>query len=216
MHSPQEEIETVQTMLKINSVLHDSVSNIDFPEVNLAQADSSDHKIKKIELTDENFDQVDIDGAEGWWKAWCEVRSILNDAFENDVKDGDGVTMSEVEPNEDMSVQNESVRLSVRLYNGVGVSYVAEYRIEGSDSWVMLYEGDASLEKFEGTLMRNVVRTELAIIANATQSAAETIDYWMTESGDHSWSQSSWAEARGVGRQTVNDRVRSAVDAIED
>lgn len=234
MRSAQEEIETVRTMaeamIKINNTLHDPSSGVDFPEIEMSQADiPADHPFKqsedvetsaenieqKIELTDENFDQTDIDGAEGWWNAWCEVRKILDEAFECDVEGGDHVTMTEGEPNGDMRIQNDVLNLRVRLYNGVGVSYVAEYCIGESDTWVMLFEGDTPRQQFETELTRDVVRTELAIIANATQSAAETIDYWMTEQGGYSWSQSEWAEIRGVGRQTVNDRVRSAADTVE-
>jgi hypothetical protein len=219
MRTPEEEIETVrtmaETMIKINHVLHDPVNSVDFPEVDIPQGDGPEGR-RKVELTDENFDQTDIDGAEGWWNAWCQVRDIVNQAFEDDVKGGQSVTLTSTEPNGNMRIENDFMHLDIRLYNGLGVLFTAEYYIEGSDTWVMLYEDDASWEEFETRLIRNVVRTELAIIANATQSAAETIDYWMTNSGDESWSQSSWAEAREVGRQTVNDRVRSAVDKVKD
>lgn len=228
MRTPTEEIETVrkmaETMLKINHVLHDSGTGVDFSEVDMVdipQGPPSEGRWK-VELTEQNFDQKDIDGAERWWNVWCEVRDILSEAFEDDIKGSQSVTMTSSEPNGNMSIRNDFMHLKVRLYNGIGVSFTAEYRIEESDTWVMLYQGEpGSSVEFETRLIRNVVRTELAIIANATKSAAETIDYWMTNSvdqftGDPSWSQSSWAEARGVGRQTVNDRVRSAVDKVED
>jgi|GEM_PF-6657547 len=221
MRSPQEQIETVRTMgeamIKINNILHSSVSDVDFPEVDLTQADApEDWREKAIELTDDNFDQTGVDGAEDWWNAWCEVRAILDTSFKGDVEGGNSVTLSEGEPNGNMRIKNEFVHLRVRMYNGIGVSYIAEYYLKESDTWVLLYEGEAPSGNFESKLIRDVIGVELAIIANATESAAETIDYWMTE-GDHpSWSQSSWAEARGVGRQTVNDRVRSAVNIVED
>jgi hypothetical protein len=197
-------------MIKINHVLHGPIDSIDFPEVDLPDNDS------QVELTDENFDQTDIDGAEGWWNAWCEVRDIVDEAFEGDIEGGQSATLSQTFPYGEMRARNDNIHLKINLYNGERLWFIAEYHLEGADKWVMLYEEDAPWEKFERTLMRNVIQTELAIIANTTQSAAEAIDYWMTEHDDYmSWSQSQWAEVRGVGRQTVNDRVRSAVDKID-
>jgi len=232
--SPHDRIEAVhtmaETMARIDTV---DVPYIELPEVErpeqLSVTNIGDHEegeiqeimdeymdAKTFEISDGNLDEVDIDGISEWWEAWCEIRAILAESFEADVEGGNSATLTENEPRDSMLVQNEFINFSVDVYAGGDVSYIAEYAIdEASETWGMLYEGFRDLESYNQiTVGREVARAELAIIVNTTKSAADTLDYWQTELEPIGWNQKGWADIRGVSRQTVNDRVRSAVDSL--
>ncbi|WP_285254132.1 hypothetical protein [Halobacterium salinarum] len=172
---------------------------------------------KKVEINDENLEDVDIDGVSEWWDAWCEIREIIDDAFEANVEGGNSATLTEDEQYDHMSVRNEFINFSIDVYAGGDLSYITEYAIDiESNAWGMLYEGFPDVDGLDQIqLGREVARAELAIIINTTKSAAETIDYWQTKLDPIGWNQKNWADIRGVSRQTVNDRVRSAVDSLD-
>lgn len=97
------------------------------------------------------------------------------------------------------------------------MNLLAGYPPAGSDSWDVMFEGrlsESTPDPIE--LGRMVASAELGHIASETKSCAETLDYWQTESAPMPFSQVLWGDVRGVGRQTVNDRVRNAADALED
>lgn len=173
---------------------------------------------KKVEISDENLEEIDIDGVGEWWDAWCEIREIIDDAFEADVEGGNSATLTENEPRDNMSVRNEFINFSIDVYAGGDLSYITEYAIDiDSNMWGMLHEGFVDLDGLDQIkLGREVARAELAIIINTTKSAAETIDYWQTKLDPTGWNQKNWADIRGVSRQTVNDRVRSAAESLND
>jgi len=232
--SPHDRIEVVhtmaETMAQVDTV---EVPFIELPEVERPEelsitniADGEEGEIREVmdeymdektfEITDDNLDEIDIDGISEWWDAWCEVREILAEAFDGDVEGGDSATLTEEEPRDSMFVQNEFLNFSVDIYAGGDVAYISEYAIDAtSDSWGVLYEGFRDVDSYDQiTLGREVARAELAIIVNTTKSAADTLDYWQTELEPTGWNQKGWADIRGVSRQTVNDRVRSAVDSV--
>jgi hypothetical protein len=65
-------------------------------------------------------------------------------------------------------------------------------------------------------LTRKLVSIELSWLAHKTGSAAAALDYWQTRQNGGGYKQTSWADIRGVNRQTVNDRVRDAKESIGD
>lgn len=234
--SPYEKIEAVrtmaETMAKIDAV---DVPFIKIPETDRPEELSPDNIIdgeqgdiqeimdeylenKKIEINDENLDNIDIDGVGEWWNAWCEIREIVDEAFEADVEGGNSATLTKDEQRDTMTVRNEFINFSIDVYAGGDLSYITEYAIDlDSNLWGMLYEGFVDLDGLDQIqLGREVARAELAIIINTTKSAAETVDYWQTKLDPTRWNQKNWADIRGVSRQTVNDRVRSATDSLGD
>lgn len=59
---------------------------------------------------------------------------------------------------------------------------------------------------------RAIVREEFGALLGAGLTAAEALDYWACDIAGQS--QTDWAGSRGVGKQTVNDRVTDARDAL--
>jgi hypothetical protein len=116
-----------------------------------------------------------------------------------------------------MHVRNDLMTFRIDVYAGGDVEYITEYTVnDESNLKGMLYEGFLNAGGLDHIqLGREVARAELALIVNNTESAAETLDYWQTEMEYTGWNQKSWADVRGVGRQTVNDRVRSAIDSLD-
>lgn len=230
VHDKIEAVRTMaETMAKIDKV---DVPLIELPEVDFPEEFTAENIIngevenskrimreyieeQKVEINDETVEEIDIDGVSEWWDAWCEIREIIDEAFEDDVEGSNSATLEEGKQYDNMSVKNEFMNFSIDVYPG-GVEYIAEYAVDiESNVWGMLYEGFSDVDGLNQIqLGREVARAELAIIINTTKSAAETVDYWQTEIDNTGWNQKSWADARGVGRQTVNDRVRSATDSI--
>lgn len=231
--SSHDNIKTVhtiaETIAKINDV---KIPSIEIPEIDAEEIPSLELldeeqdvvekrlneyiENKKVEVKNESLEDIDIDGINQWWKGWCEVRKIIDEEFEYDVEGGNCATLTEDEPNDSMEIRNEFINFGITVYTSGEVYYAAEYVIDiESNTWGMLYEGSGygGINKIE--LGRKVARAELAIIANTTASAAETIDYWQTELDADTWSQKRWADVRGVNRQSVNDRVRGAIDSLE-
>jgi hypothetical protein len=233
---PHDSIEAVRTvaqaMAEIDTVDVPVIEmpDIDFPEElsseNIADQDEETRQElmdayqdeKTVEITEETLEDLDIEGVSEWWEAWCEVRDILNEAFDGDVDGGDCATLTDDEPHDNMSVTNESINFNIDMYAYGDVHFIAEYAIDTeSTTWEMLYEGFPDADGLDQiNLGREVARAELAIIISNTKSAADTIDYWQTKLDPTGWNQKSWGDIRGVSRQTVNDRVRSAVDSLGD
>lgn len=233
--SVHDKIETVRTMAETMA----KIDNVDVPVIELPEVDFPDEltaesiingeeeaskrimeeyiEDKKAEINGETVEEIDIDGVNKWWDAWCEIQQIINESFEGDVEGGNSATLDEDEQYDNMSVRNEFMNFSIDVYAGGDVYYIAEYAVDiESDIWGMLYEGFSDVDGLNQIqLGREVARAELAIIINTTKSAAETVDYWQTEIDITGWNQKRWADTRGVGRQTVNDRVRGAVDSLD-
>lgn len=232
--SPQDKIKTVrtmaETMAKIDTI---DIPFIEIPEVDPPEELSPESILneeeenvqeriddyldkKKVKINNETVGEIDIEGVSEWWDAWCEIREIIDEAFEFDVKGGNSATLTENEPHDGMTVTSEFINFSIEIYAGGDVYYITEYAIDKeSNTWGMLHEGFPDLNGLDQIkLGREVARAELAIIINTTRSAAETVDYWQTKLDPTGWNQKSWADIRGVSRQTVNDRVRNAVDSL--
>lgn len=233
--SVHNKIETVRTMAETMAKIDDvdvpfiELPEVDFPEEltaeNIINGEEENSKRimreyiedKKVEINGETVEEIDIEGVNKWWDAWCEIREIIEGTFEGDVE-ANSATLDEDEQYDNMSVRNEFMNFSIDVYASGDVYYVAEYAVDiESNVWGMLYEGFSDVDGLNQIqLGREVARAELAIIINTTESAAETVDYWQTKIDITGWNQKAWADVRGVGRQTVNDRVRSAVDSLGD
>lgn len=238
--SVQNKIDTVRTMAEtIVRIANIDVPRIHTPEVDFPEEMSPENMAENIangevenlkqvmdehveettvEITEETVEDLDIEGAGEWWDAWCEIRGIIDEAFEDDVEGGDSVTLTDHEQFDTLDVRNESMTFRVDVYASGEVEYITEYTVdEEANLSAMLYEGSLDADGLDHIrLGREVARAELALIINTTNSAAETLDYWQSEMGYTGWSQKAWADARGVGRQTVNDRVRSAAESLND
>jgi hypothetical protein len=227
--TPEDKIEAVRTMAKTMV----KIDSVEMPEIDPPEQHSPENILnedkenvqeimgeymedRKVEINDENVEDIDIDGVSEWWEAWCEIREIIDDAFETDVEGGNCATLTELEPGDHMSATNELINFSIDMYASGDLSYITEYPIDAeSNSWGMLYEGFPDVDGLDQIqLGREVARSEMIIIINSTRSAAETVDYWQTKLNPTPLIQKNWADIRGVSRQTVNDRVRSAVDSL--
>lgn len=232
--SVHNKIDTVRTMAEtMVQIANVDVPRIQLPEVDFPEDFTAENIIneevenpkqimeeyiedKTVEITEGTVGEINIDGADEWWDAWCEIREIIDEAFEDDVEGGDSATLDEDEQFDTMDVRNDFMTFRIDVYASGEVEYITEYTVdEEANVWGMLYEGFLDADGLDHIqLGREVARAELALIINTTKSAAETLDYWQSEMGYTGWNQKRWADARGVGRQTVNDRVRSAVDSL--
>jgi hypothetical protein len=216
--SVQDKIESVNAMAKaMRQIKCIEIPVIEVPSEELGGGAMRDKKYSEVTFKDSTIDTIGIDGADDWWNTWCEIRGIINDSFDENVgESGRSATLGPVDLYASMRVSTDHISLGVDVYSGHDVHFVAEYA-SGEDftsSGGMLYEGwGDGLDEIE--LGRAVAGAEQEIIAHATESAAETIDYWQTELSPN-MSQSRWADTRNVGRQTVNDRVQSARDVLDE
>lgn len=218
--SVQDKIESVNAMAEaMRQIKCIEIPVIEVPSEELSGGNFAmrNKKYSEVILKDSTIDTVGIDGADDWWNTWCEIRGIINDSFDENVgESGRSATLGPVDLYATMRISTDHISLSVHVYSGYQVNFVAEYA-SGEDfvgTGGMLYEGEAGrLDEIE--LGRAVAGAEQEIIAHATESATETIDYWQTELSPN-MSQSRWADTRNVGRQTVNDRVQSARDVLNE
>lgn len=107
--------------------------------------------------------------------------------------------------------------LGVNYFDSSDIFMAADYNLyHYNRSQVGLFDGfisDYDIDPVD--LSRQIVSIELAHLAYKTGSAAATLDYWQTEQGKGWYQQTDWADIRGVNRQTVNDRVRQAKQALD-
>ena len=153
---------------------------------------------------------------EGYWDAFSKMKQKLEQFYEVEVK-----TDYRDEPTPFLGLiatQNvagdEFLHINVD-YDAIGGSrLVIEYRIDGG--WHTMT--DHEFEEIDSVeIGRLVARAELAILANELESSTEALDYWITEESAYSkakYSQSRWAKARKVSRQTVNQRVQSVKERL--
>lgn len=226
--SVHDQIESVRAMAEAVK----QISSVEVPSLDIPLEDDGvlgDSLHSKVTIKDSNLDEIDLDGVDDWWNSWCKVRDIMNDFSEANVEDSSSATLGPREMFDTMTLDDDWISLRVDIFSGGERHIIAEYWTpEFSD---MLYDGHnnpsppdevelvtpESIDEIE--LGRSVAEAEQKIIMDATGSAAETIDYWHTEvnpdgRGFQTMLQSRWADVRGVGRQTVNDRVRSASGKI--
>lgn len=187
----------------------DRISQVSVPELTV-----SDEMIVE-EKNGEDWYELEED--EDWWEAWCEIHRIVEETL-GSAKVSESNIRPEI-PREQqydkITAKTDWTALSVKVYADGGVKMLAEYDRGDSRSWDVLYEGWTSNEipnLFD--LGREVASAELAALASETESCADTLDYWQTTIAPNSFKQHRWARIRGVGRQTVNDRVRSASAAL--
>lgn len=207
--SAKKKIEDVHTMAEAMRQL----KSVDVPPI-----DTSDEG--EITFSEATIDDIDIDRANDWWGSWCEIRDIVNENFDTGVgKSGESATLTLGRNWGTMRIETDHIKFEVNLYGSSSIYVIAQYALSEnfSDTGREIYSRPTD-EIDEVELGRSVAAAEQEILAYATESAAETLDYWHTELDPHmyvSTSQTSWAEIRGVGRQTVSDRVRSAKESFE-
>lgn len=229
--SVHNQIESVRAMAEaIKQICSVKFPWLEIPLEKRGSNPAAHDKHSEVTIKNSTLDVVDVDGIDAWWSAWCEVRNILNNVSEANVEGGRDATLGPIDLYARMRLDDEWIRLTVDIYSTGEKHIIAEYTT--SESGGMLYDGhtiasvpdESDLEPDlldEIELGRAVAEAEQRILIEVTESAAETIDYWHTEVspdsiGFSTTSQSKWADVRGVGRQTVNDRVRSTSDKIDD
>lgn len=186
------------------------IAAVDVPELDM----SEDMVVEEPNGADWIEAEQDAD----WWDAWV--------AIERTVRELDGATThdSEILVERDphrrylaARTSGETVDLSVRCYQTGDVRILAEYLPHAdASSMTVLYEERPSNTPVDPIdLGREVASAELAWLAHESGSAAAALDHWQTERSEGWYSQSQWAAVRGVGRQTVHDRVQDAQAALD-
>jgi len=183
--------------------------------VTVPELDRSDEMVVK----EDGDDWYDVEQDEDWWSAWCEAYDIVETTMGTaDV--GQTNIRPKVEKHrqyDEIAAKTDYTSLVVQVYADGDMKILAEYDRGDSASWDVMFEGRLSQNTPDPIeLGRMVASAELGHIAFETESCAETLDYWQTESTPKPFSQRQWGDVRGVGRQTVNDRVGDAADALED
>jgi len=102
-------------------------------------------------------------------------------------------------------------------YIGSGETFIiGEYRHPYTGTWERLYEGIPWVDDIDAlTIGRRISSLELSYLAAETGSCAAALDFWQTHPETGWYSQSEWADLRGVNRQTVNDRRRDAREQLK-
>lgn len=150
-----------------------------------------------------------------------DMKSVLSDFGEVEVDDE---FFSESEPF--LSIRSTKY-VNYNRFSTIHVNYAAdgtgvvtaEFQIE--ESWFTAVDHHVE-ELSTADIGRFVARAELLLLAHEFESPTETLDYWITEGCDFQEGglrQSRWADLRGVSRQSVSDRVRSAkkkLDSVSD
>lgn len=187
------------------------IADVDIPYVELEST------IADAKPEDRNWQDWDQNG--GWVEACNEVLSILSN-MEGEVSFDEEIQQETVEPGEDnywfvdFYNRNDFAVLSCTITTWGDNILLAEYdTINGRG---ILWEG-----KVGGNppsipeVMLTVASGELALLTSQTGSCKVALDYWQTEMSPREYTQKDWSEIRGVGRQTVNDSVRSARNNID-
>lgn len=176
--------------------------------------------VPELEVTDEMVveesngqDWIDVEADDAWWDAWCAIYDLVEEHGGAEIAESQ--MQPGVEPHrrfDKVRAETEYTSLAVSVYAQGDVKILAEYD-DGTGSYAVLYEGRPSLKPPDGIEFgRAVASVELAALASQTGSAAAALDYWQTNREDGFYLQSEWANVRGVGRQTVNDRVAEVRD----
>lgn len=181
------------------------IAAVDVPELEITDG------MVMEEMHGDNWIETQQD--DNWWGAWCEIYDIVENHGAAEI--GDNQIKPGVEPHrryDEVRAKTEWTSLSVKVYAAGDVRILAEYD-NSTQSWVVLYEGRPSNNPVDPIqLGREVASSELAHLAEATGSAKVALDYWQTSEW---YRQRQWADIRGVGRQTVNDSVREAKNALD-
>ena len=106
--------------------------------------------------------------------------------------------------------------LSIEYAGNGDVVVMGEYIHPGTEAWNVLYEGIFPIDDIDPiTIGRKIASVELSYLAAEIGSCAAALDYWQTHPEIGWYSQSEWANLRGVNRQTINDRLRDAKEQLE-
>lgn len=184
------------------------ISRVDVPELEVTD---------EMIIEEEHGEWIETDRDEDWWDAWSEIYAIVD---RNDgAMVGDGQMRPGVDPHrrfDEVTRETDWTSLVVKVYASGEVDILAEFDTGSGRSWEVLFDGRVSAEKPDAIkLGRQVASAELAILASETGSCADTLDYWQTALSPNAFRQRQWGNIRGVGRQTVNDRRRSAKDTLD-
>jgi hypothetical protein len=186
------------------------LSHIDLPELSLTDT--------LLVESQEGEQYYDLQQADDWWNARAEILFVIDDILGDVTAEDDPITPS-TPPNEQyhtLTTETAWTNLIVKVHVSGELHILAEYATPGNlDSWTTLHEGrvdDFPADPIE--LGREVASAELAILAAKTKSDTVTLDYWQTTLAPKKFSQQDWGSTRGVSRQTVNDQVHAAKNAL--
>ena len=166
-----------------------------------------------------NEDWYNVEQDDDWWDAWCKAYEIVETEMgtaeprETNIRP----TVEKHRQYDEFAAKTDYTSLVVQVYADGDMKLLAEYDRGDSGGWDVMFEGRLSQDAPDPIeLGRMAASAELGHIASETESCAETLDYWQTETAPMAFSQRRWGDVRGVGRQTVNDRVGDASDALEE
>lgn len=170
-------------------------------------------------VTDEGY--VDFMEDEDWWGTILEISNILDNYGKSGTGENKLIPGREKHKQYDELIGSAGiVSIRVRVFANGSKRINVVFEIDGAP-----YEDVVDNAGEIGTdIVREVTEiiaaARLWLLANRLESPAETLDYWATNDlGGRSTlkpslRQSSWAEIRGVSRQTVSDRVRAAREKL--
>jgi hypothetical protein len=193
---------------------------IELSQIDLPELQETDNMIVE-ETSGQTWIEVEQDDV--YWNAWCDVYEVVTgigseDSMDEDLSPDTPKHQRFQEVTATGSVDGERVTsLNVAVYADGDMRIHAEYLPHRGGSWKTLYEGRLSVTAPDLVdIGREIASAELTYLVHETSSDADALDYWQTHRRDGWYSQSVWADIRGVGRQTVNDRKRSTEKAIEE
>lgn len=192
--------------------------------IEISQTDTPELTVSDDELGDEATATDWVDRAQGtdYWGAWTNIQeTVRNHTTHHEVSYGvDSGCMSSglySSINIELLSREKQIGSLVIEYTGNGtVLALGEYIHPGTETWNVLYEGIFPIDDIDPIAIgRKITNVELSYLAAEIGSCAATLDYWQTHPDMGWYSQSEWADLRGVNRQTVNDRVRNAKEQLE-
>jgi hypothetical protein len=186
------------------------LSHIDIPELSL-----TDDLL--VEPQDES-QYYDLQQSDDWWDTRARILFVIDDILGHVTTEDNPIPPS-TPPNEQyhkLTTTTEWTNLTVKVHVSGELHILAEYATPGNlDSWTTLHQGRVDNYPADPIeLGREVASAELAILAAKTKSDTVTLDYWQTTLAPNNFSQQDWGRTRGVSRQTINDQVHAAKNAL--
>lgn len=186
------------------------ISHVEVPKI--SWVDELEEKIPE----ERQWEQLDRD--DGWLKACHQILSILEN-MEGNISYDSTIQKYEANRSEDdhwyveFNNTTDTAWLTVTVTSWGEKIVLAEYKLNQRTG--ILHDGFIDGHPVEPVdLMFQVITEELNYLTSKTGSCTVALDYWQTECVPNPISQKEWADARGVGRQTVNDSVRAAKSAV--
>lgn len=202
-----------QTLRSMGRVIM-RVSQIDLPELTVPDSDLDDRMTRS--------DWLDIAKGTDYWHTFVNIREMVKDdmsqpqlSFHTPPPLSYRELSSRIKG--DLILEDTKIgKLSIEYTTNGRLTVLAEYKPSDDAPWQRLHRSRHPSDDINPVeLGRKIVSAELSYLTAETGSCAAALDYWQTHSRESFFTQSDWADMRGVNRQTVNDRIRDAKEQLK-